>query len=627
MAPSRSWLTALAVLCAGSSFAAQPDGGADPAVATDVEALRRELDATRKDLKEMREEVRAQLATQSVAQGWSEDFVEEKRKLEVFVPEGYFRVRPDLFHHFDLGRNADPAGYTTFPIPPTTPRGPDGQPLPGATKERTEAGVNMRFRFEPTFNVSEEVRIRMQIDALDNVLMGSTPDYAFSRDPNHVYDRDSFTILSGSQAAPRSGINALGDSIAVKRIWGEVSTPVGILRFGRMGSHWGLGIQHNDGNCLDCDFGDTVDRVMFVAEPLAGFFITPMIDINAEGPSSYRQLGGGQPWDASNSDDAHSAVLAIARRDTESQARARLEAGQSVFNYGLHLTYRWQRNDPADFYGKPFTDESATNASAGYVQRLAQIWIPDIWVKFERSSLRLELEASAVLGNISNIAQTGAEATQTGHNQGIGIIEFGAALQGEYKLLDGALSIQAEVGFASGDDAPGFGNFPRRRVSAAGTDNITQPGDIDGPQYACQSTGGCSDSVVRNFRFNRDYRIDMILFREILGGVTDALYIKPTVKYRIADGFHAFGSVIYSRAMYLESTPSYQILTDGTHKGDANLGFEINLGARYETEDGFFGELRWGILFPLGGFSDPRPNAPTSLDSAQALRGSVGIKF
>ncbi len=629
MSPSsRLWLAALVVLCARSSFGQTEDAGTgEPAAApiSDVESLRRELDATRKELKEMREEVRAQLATQSVAQGWSDDFVEEKRKLEVFEPDGYFRVRPELFHRMDLGRNADPSGYTLFPIPPTS--------TPDAVKERTIAGVNMRFRFEPTFNISEDVRIRMQVDALDNVLMGSTPDYAFSRDPNKAYGRDSFSIMSGTQVAPRSGINALGDSIAVKRVWGEVQTPIGILRFGRMGSQWGLGMVHNDGNCLDCDWGDTVDRVMFVAEPLAGFFVTPMIDFNAEGPTSYRDPAGGQPFDLSNSDDAHSLVIAIARRDTESQAKARLEAGQTLFNYGVHLTYKWQRNDSSDFYGKPFENESVASGrnnanypagypNAGYVFRQAQMWIPDIWMKFERDVVRIELEASAVLGNVNNSALTGADNTLSGRNQALGIIQFGGVLQGEVRLLDEALKIQLELGIASGDIQPGFGNYARRKV--AHPDNHTQPGDIDGPQYACPSTGGCDPgdaSQIRNFRFNRDYRVDMILFREILGGVTDAFYVKPTVSYRIADGFTAFGSFIYSRALYAESTPSARRLTDGTIQADANLGAEINLGARYETEDGFFGELRWGILFPLPGFG------PGALDSAQALRGTLGIKF
>lgn len=587
---------------------------------SDLDQLRKDLDAARREIKDLREEMRAQLATQSAAAGWTDEWTEQKRKLELLVPDGYFRVRPELFHHFDLNRAADPSGYFTYPR------------SPASTRDRTNAGVNMRFRFEPTLNVSEEVRIRTQIDMLDNVLFGSSPDYAFSRNAANGYGWDSneFAIFSQSQSPPRSGNNAFTDSIAIKRVWGEVSTPVGILRFGRMGSHWGLGMLHNDGSGVDNDWGDTVDRLMFVAEPLTGWFITPMLDFNAEGPLSARQQGGGQVFDLSQQDDAHGVAIALARRDTESQARARLESGGTVFNFGVHFTYRWQGKDAADFYNQPWVDEgqNAQGIEGAFVQRNAKLFIPDVWLKLERKMFRIELEAAAVLGDIQNRAQVGVNTGTAGLNQGLGIVQFGAVLNGEVRLLDGSLTIGGEIGFASGDVQPGFGSYPRRKV--AGADNNTQPGDLDGPQYACQSTGGCTDNHIRNFRFNRDYRVDMILYRELLGTVTDSIYFKPMVNYRIADGLNAFGSLIYSRAIYGESTPSFQILPDGTQKWDQNLGVEINLGARYETEDGFFGQLMWGILFPLGGFADPRVQAGSTtqaIESAQALRGSLGIRF
>src|SRR6187431_442375 len=106
---------------------------------------------------------------------------------------------------------------------------------------------------------------------LDNTMFGSTPDYSFSRGlaTGYAWDRDEFGLFSQSQVPQSSGINALTDSIRVKRLWGEVSTPVGILRFGRMGSHWGLGMVNNDGTRLDDDLGDNVDRIMFVAEPVS----------------------------------------------------------------------------------------------------------------------------------------------------------------------------------------------------------------------------------------------------------------------------------------------------------------------------------------------------------------------
>lgn len=606
----------IAALLASSAFA-QTDGGVSTAGGSEAD-IRREfeakLEAARREVKELREEMRAQLATQSVAQGWQEDWVDEKRKLELFSFDGYLRVRPDLFYRFDLGRGADPAGYTLWPRSPTS------------NVERTNAGVNMRFRFEPTLNISEEVRIRAQVDALDNLIWGTTPDYAFSRNAGNGYwfDRNEFSLFSFGQAPMRSGINGIQDSVAVKRVWGEVSTPIGILRFGRMASHWGLGMLYNDGNGIDNDYGDTVDRVSFTAEPISGFYVTPMLDFNVEGPSSVRLPEGGQPFDVSNSDEVHSFILAIARRDTDSERLAKLDSSGTVFNYGLHFTYRVQRNDAIDLLSQPFTGaegQAGTQATATWVQRNALLFIPDLWAKLERKNWRIEGEFAAMLGSIQNRALSGALANSPGANQSLYVYQFGGALQGEYRFLNGDLEIGGEIGFASGDKAPGFGNYPRR--TGSGPEGSTGSGDIDGPQYQCSASGGCTDNELRNFRFNRDYRVDMILYREILGGITDSLYLKPKAKYRITQGFEAFASLIYSRAIFTESTPSAPFTG-----ADASLGIEINAGVRYETEDGFFGQLQYGILFPLGGFTKKNADGtPVNLDNAQALRAVIGIKF
>ena len=106
--------------------------------------------------------------------------------------------------------------------------------------------------------------------------------------------------------------------------------------------------------------------------------------------------------------------------------------------------------------------------------------------------------------------------------------------------------------------------------------------------------------------------------RELLGGVTDAIYVKPNIKYSIADGFDVFGAVIYSQAMYAESTSG----------NERPLGLELNVGARYETEDGFMAGLAWGVLLPLEGLNTQATNdLRLDLEAAQAIRGLVGIKF
>jgi uncharacterized protein (TIGR04551 family) len=355
-----------------------------------------------------------------------------------------------------------------------------------------------------------------------------------------------------------------------------------------------------------------------------------MLDFDLEGPSSAREFAGGQPFDLSNADDGHSFILAIAKRDTDSQAKAKLADNLAVFNYGVHFTYRVQRNDAVEFFNQPFQDEGGNVALSpdSWAPRRGSLYIPDIWVKYERRLFRLELELAGVFGSFENRAQSFAD-QNGGANQALTFTQFGAVGQSEFRLMDGALKLGLEVGFASGDRAPGMGNRPRRRgPRQPGPDgNLNTPddtflppqaGNFDGPQYDCAPTGGCVDADIRNFRFNRDYRIDMILWREILGSVTDAIYAKPTASYQIAEGFDIFAAIIYSRAVYPESTPS---------SSEASLGVEINAGAKYETEDGFFAQVGWGILFPLGGLADTRPEGTPNLDTAQAVRGLIGIKY
>jgi uncharacterized protein (TIGR04551 family) len=351
-----------------------------------------------------------------------------------------------------------------------------------------------------------------------------------------------------------------------------------------------------------------VDRLQFVTEPLTGWYLAPMLDFDVEGPTSEQDARQGQPFDLSNRDDAHSYVLAIARRDTPQQERAKLENGISIVNYGLHYMYRVQRFDPVGW-----ADPTTTADDAVRVGRNAAVHVPDIWAKLERKEFRLELELAGVLGSLE--ALVGPEDAQ--RVQTLTLLQFGAAAQGEYRFMDGQLRLGLEAGFASGDRQPGLGNRPGR--VSQGPDGNPLKNDIDGRQYAC-GADRCSDTFIRNFRFNRDFRPDLILYREILGGVTDSIYVKPTITYSVAEGFDIFGRVIGSGAVYQESTPS----------GESRLlGFEVNAGASYETEDGFIASVRWGILFPQRGLAnvDVGGTPPPPLETAQVIRAIIGIKY
>ena len=135
----------------------------------------------------------------------------------------------------------------------------------------------------PEIHISDNLRIVSEIFALDNVVLGSTPDaYAMQpatqqrprRRPRRQAARRTSrpattrTRRSASSRRRRArrppGVNSLQNSINVQRVWGEYMTPVGQLRFGRMPGQWGLGMVENAGDGIDSDYQTTLDRIMFV---------------------------------------------------------------------------------------------------------------------------------------------------------------------------------------------------------------------------------------------------------------------------------------------------------------------------------------------------------------------------
>ncbi|HEX7487900.1 MAG TPA: hypothetical protein VF341_03295, partial [Anaeromyxobacteraceae bacterium] len=131
----------------------------DPALR---DVVRREVEKA-KD--EMRDEMRAEIQGAQAAREFMETSAAgERQKLEFLQLNGYLRVRGDLFDNLALRRAADPNGFFLFP-----------RPLRDPDHRGTLTSANMRFRLEPTLNVSEQVRVLGQLDLLDDLVLGSTP--------------------------------------------------------------------------------------------------------------------------------------------------------------------------------------------------------------------------------------------------------------------------------------------------------------------------------------------------------------------------------------------------------------------------------------------------------------------
>lgn len=564
----------------------------------------------------------------------------------VFEIHGYYRVRSEFFHNFALGRRDG--------IKPLWPQPPDndfidteGTPHrvrlcgdnpenPEPCDNNTQAGANMRFRLNPELHISDNIRIRAQIDLLDNLVLGSTPG-GYVNAPGaeggyQVVARGGYAPLGSfatTQWAPVAGVNSTRDSIMVKRAWGEYSTPIGQLRFGRMPSQWGLGMFVNAGDGYDADWQSTADRLMFVTGIRSwDLYLAAAWDFANEGPTSaVLNEQEGQPYDLSQQDDVDQWVFVLVRRVREHIAKKTLAEGGAVLEGGAYVVYRTQdlANDTTDPATGASIGQESTSLTDGYVRRGAEAVIPDAWLRFRFEHFRFEAEGAMIWGSVENLLRTSSNYSNDRDPDDVGwkIRQFGIATEAQYKALDERLRIGLKFGYASGDDDV---------ASLAPIGNELQP----------QLT---LDRTYSTFRFHPNYRVDLILFRNILTRVEGAYYFRPEVGYdfiKDPDGQKIGGdaAVIWSRASEFVQAPGHA----------RDLGVELNFKVHYQAKDGvlnddpdkmggFFTSIEYGVLFPLDGlgylpaeiadyaaFQEPGDEA-LDTETAQIVRWYLGILF
>ncbi len=495
--------------------------------------------------------------------------VEEKEELKFVEWKGYYRVRMDLFHKLDVGA-IDTLAPPCFSINKSTDK----------KCGNLFFGANMRLMLNPTINISEDVRIIARFDVLDNLVLGSTPDTLdFTLGSPNAYGYPAF---STAQLSPERGFNAFMDAIHVKALYGEVRIPVGLIRFGRMPSQFGMGMYVNSGAGIDDDYGDFVDRIMFITK-LFDHYIFGSWDMPNEGITMhYAIVPVGQEKDLTNIDDLTQWTFGFARKDSAETVKEKRETGEIVLNYGMLNVIRMQDYEiPSTITGTQNSfGTPAELENVEVVQRDLFIYVMDLWTKFIWRDLQLEAEGVMVYGSLSNINPPDQNPEKCD------ILQYGLVVKGQYEFLDRMLLGGLEFGMASGDHDKGWGVYP----ILSEQDHYS-----GGKQYS-------SDREITNFRFDPDYHVDLILFREIVKTVTDAMYFKMVGEYRPAPGLGVRLEGIYSMTFNPTSAAFYKsdVSLDDAEKlaTDKSLGFEIDAHVYYQTMDKFRVGLSYGIFFP-----------------------------
>jgi uncharacterized protein (TIGR04551 family) len=518
---------------------------------------------------------------------------------------GTLRFRPELISGGHLG--SDGSGVR------------DGLEADGRSGD-TLGWASLRLRYRPVLHLGSQLAVSLGVDAPDNLVLGATHERATGT----LFD-GPFPV-SDAQAPPSAGASGQRDGVRVR----EASLRARLfdvldLDVGRGLDHFGLGVYRNDGGGLDADLGSVIDRVAASAS-VAGFRLDAAFEWTDTGVTSEHvapsQPADGQPGSLGLADDATTWTLRVgryARTPEELAARAATLDEQRAWSveWGatLGLTSQTHTSSDARAATSPECAPRATFEDGRLAQpydcvqlyrRGAELYRPGAWFSAELhpsldASFRVAAEAQALVGRVDRVQRFLDDTVDDAR----AFSGFGLATEVTARL--GRLGLGLDAGLATGDDGAHVGVLDGQDVGA--TDDA-----IFATDAALRA-----NRVLTGFAFNRDYRLDLILFRQVLGAVTNAAYVKPWVSHDVLSSealwLRARLDVLYAAAMRPSGTPG----------GGESWGLEVDGRLELGLAGGFEAQLAAGVLVPLGAFGDPLTNALPA--PAFALRGIAAWRF
>ena len=412
----------------------------------------------------------------------------------------------------------------------------------------------MRLRLEPTVNVTEQVRVKAQLDVFDNLVMGSTPESYYINERVQRRRRGLPDVPTAAFAQPASRPSRASTRLLVDPRQARLGRGSHAVRRAALRPH-AVALGHsaccvNNGDCLDCDFGANADRVMF-ATKLWGHFIAFMWDWVATGPTT--QIIGPQQGQGVVLQRRHPrrrlAVDPGARQDGQArgaQREARPGQGRLQLRRLLHLSPAGLGPaGPAAVRPRatPATQLQGTTVAAPAPRRSSC----DIWLRLNWKKLHLEAEGAIVAGTIGNLTDVFRG------RQGLDVDPVG-----RLRRPAPTTSSCTTRSSSTSKSATPRATTPKIRTAAV---------NFNAALRWCRST-----TASARFTFDPDYHVDLILFRRILGTVNNATYFKPGVSYDIVDNFGARVDIMYAIANKPVGYPG----------NSYNLGLEIDAAAHLQ---------------------------------------------
>ncbi len=336
----------------------------------------------------------------------------------------------------------------------------------------TSTWAEQRLRLDLSLK-HDVIRIVTQLDVLDGVVFGDNG--VFGQDPSPISGvsiatkRPNNTKLAvglpegADPLNPDSYVPVLvgADPIEVNLAYGEVLTPVGILRVGRQPLAYGDNLASHEGTRLNrwgvSEFGDIADRFLFATK------LSEIYGVLVDGPNHVPDVSQDNGLIMGLFHDWHNTDKIFSAQDDLAQV-------------GLNLQYRARK---ADWFGLKWQDVRF----AGNVVHLSD-------EKFASDVLSFPLRTDGKVGDLTWSAQV---VTINGESREIS--EGFAALSGR----------QARV-----QKIEGLGAFARLDYELS---PVTLTMEFD---YASGDDDPRPETPITSFSFSRDFNVGLLLFERIL---------------------------------------------------------------------------------------------------------------
>jgi uncharacterized protein (TIGR04551 family) len=496
--------------------------------------------------------------------------VQDQRPFAQVLHHFDLRIRNDIFHNGGLGN--------TLAIVP----GDRGLATPQIGDDPQIAGGNVRLRYLPTFRIGENLKLEGRFELLRSSLYHSLDSQAAEQ----MFDDQIRVRALAAHWEP------------LPRLW---------VSLGRIPQHFGLGLVEHD-ECIDCDFDSVLDGAS-VQINLGALSASVAWYWPGEGPTSawvpkgsLFQNTSGQAYDVAQDDDVglfHFGLSSQRFTELEEAERVRLAQEQHSWLYDWQVRLRKRSSDLAsDRFAVSGADECPGAPDVPcpgtlyddfpLTPRWLSLWSPGLYFHFrawprEGHFVDLGVELEGHLGSVERSQSDPDVDTDRS------IRSVAGAVRARYQR--GAIFLRLDSGFATGDPE-------RSTLGVRSNTSSSQAAYPEGDFYAEEDDSYRVNETWEQFVFHRNFHVDRILFREIVGAVSNAAYVRPALGYDLGLG----GMALQSE---LSATASWAIAPEATPGKERYYGLETGLDMRLKIWDSTQLHLGGALFLPGAALGDP----------------------